>query len=103
MSPSQADLVGGTIIAPVTKMGSRMPKNDDEDDYLMLKDGPEWSAMPELKSTIGIPIMNIPLRLIYFEISTVILPLARTVPVGIWHRKRSPIEVLSISMPLRSM
>ena len=68
----------------------------------MLKDEPEWSVMPELKSTTGIPIMNIPLHLIYFEISTAILLLARIVPVGIWHRKRSPIEVQSILMPLRS-
>ena len=32
--------------------------------------------------------MNIPLRLIDFEISTVILPLARIEPAEIWHRKR---------------
>jgi len=88
MSPSQGDLVEGTVVAPVTKMGSKMPKNGGENDYLMLRDEPEWLAMPELKSTIGIPIMNIPLRLIDFEISTALPPLARIVPVEIWHRKR---------------
>jgi len=45
MSLAQADLGGGTIAVLVTKMGSRMPKNDDLDDYLRLMGGPEWSAM----------------------------------------------------------
>jgi len=44
MSPSQVVLGGGTIAVLVTKMGSRMPKNDDVDDYLRLMGGPEWSA-----------------------------------------------------------
>jgi hypothetical protein len=81
------DLGGGIIVARVLKMGLRMPKAGGADDYLRLRGGPEWLAMAGLRWR-GIPIMNIPLRLIYFVISTVIPPLARIAPMGIWRKKK---------------
>lgn len=81
------DLEGGITVAPVMMMDLRMPKAGGADDCLRLRGVPEWSAMAGLRWS-GIPIMNIPLRLIYIVISTVIPLLARTAPEGIWHRRK---------------